>query len=74
MKISVKLKECRALGITLLASLAGLVCCGMFDFIFYGPKPIQIFFMLSGVIEAVRRLYGRKLSDDEYFEFDLRKT
>lgn len=74
MKISVKLKECRALGVTLLASLVGLVCCGMFDFIFYGPKPIQIFFMLSGVIEAVRQLYGRKLSGDEYFSFDLRGT
>lgn len=72
-KISVKLKEARPLGITLIASLAGLVCCGMFDFIFYGPKPIQIFFLLAGLIEAVRRFYARKLSGDEKFEFDIKK-
>lgn len=72
-KISVKLKEARALGVTLIASLAGMVCCGMFDFIFYGPKPIQIFFMLAGLIEAVRRLYERQLSGDEKFEYDIKE-
>ena len=72
-KIAVKLKESRPLSVTLIASLAGLVCCGMFDFVFYGPKPIQIFFMLAGLIEAVRRLYERNLSGDEKFEFDIKK-
>ncbi len=72
-KIAVKLKEARPLAVTLIASLAGLLCCGMFDFIFYGPKPIQIFFMLAGLIEAVRRYYDRKLSDDTFFEFDVKK-
>ncbi len=72
-KIAVKLKGGRAIGVTLIASLAGLVCCGMFDFVFYGPKPIQIFFMLAGLMEAVRRLYERKLTGDEKFEFDIKK-
>jgi hypothetical protein len=29
--------------------------------------------MLAGLIEAVRRLYERKLSGDEKFEFDIKK-
>lgn len=64
-KIAVKCKEGRALSVTLIASLAGFVCCGMFDFIFYGPKPIQIFFLLAGVIEAVRRLYEKKINENK---------
>jgi len=60
-KIAVKCKEGRALCVTLIASLAGFVCCGMFDFIFYGPKPIQIFFLLAGLIEAVWLLYSKNL-------------
>ncbi len=69
-KIAVKLKEARPIAVTLIASVAGLVCCGMFDFIFYGPKPIQIFFLLAGLIEAVRKLYEKQLSGDERFEFE----
>ncbi len=72
-RLAVKMKEARPLAVTLLASLAGLTCCGMFDFIFYGPKPIQIFFMLAGLIEAVRRFYERKNTGDEKFEFDIEK-
>ncbi len=59
-KIALKQKEARPVSVTLIASLAGLTCCGMFDFVFYGPKPIQIFFMLAGLMEAVRRLYLKK--------------
>ena len=72
-RLALKTKEARPLSVTLIASVAGLTCCGMFDFVFYGPKPIQIFFMLAGLIEAVRRLYERQLSSDEKFEFDIEK-
>ena len=64
-KLAVKQKEARPVSVTLIASLAGLVCCGMFDFVFYGPKPIQIFFMLAGLIEAVRRVYLQSGSADK---------
>ncbi len=70
-KIALKVSSSRAISVTLLASLAGMMCCGMFDFIFYGPKPIQIFFMLAGLIEAVRKIYEKQITGDEKFEFDV---
>lgn len=69
-KLAIKVKESRTLAVTLLASLGGMMCCGMFDFIFYGPKPVQIFFMLAGLIEATRRLYERRLEGDKIFEYN----
>ncbi len=56
-RIAVKVKDGRSVGVTLLASLAGFICCGMFDYVFYGPKPIQIFMILTGLIEATCRVW-----------------
>ena len=43
----------RELGITLFASMAGFVLCGMTDCIFYGLKPLQYMMMVLGLSQAV---------------------
>lgn len=47
----------RELGVTLLASMAGFVLCGMTDCIFYGLKPLQYMMMVFGLSQTVFTLY-----------------
>ncbi len=60
----IKLIKCgekqRGYGITLLASVAGFVLCGMTDCLFYGFKPLQYLFMILGLSQAVFALYLKK--------------
>ncbi len=60
----VKLVKCgvkqRELGVTLFASVAGFVLCGMTDCLFYGLKPLQYFMMVLGLSQAVFAIYLKK--------------
>ena len=60
----VKLVKCgvkqRELGVTLFASVAGFVLCGMTDCLFYGLKPLQYFMMVLGLSQAVFVIYLKK--------------
>ena len=50
----------RQYGVTLLASVAGFLLCGMTDCLFYGFKPLQYFLMILGLSQAVSALYLKK--------------
>lgn len=50
----------RQYGVTLLASVAGFLLCGMTDCLFYGFKPLQYFLMILGLSQAVLALYLKK--------------
>ena len=50
----------RQYGVTLLASVAGFLLCGMTDCLFYGFKPLQYFLMIIGLSQAVLALYLKK--------------
>lgn len=53
-------KKQRELGVTLFASVAGFVLCGMTDCLFYGLKPLQYFMMVLGISQAVFAIYLKK--------------
>ena len=54
----------RCYAVTLFASVAGFVLCGMTDCLFYGLKPLQYFMMVMGIAQAVFTLC---LGDEEIF-------
>lgn len=60
----IRLAKCgtkqRELGVTLFASVAGFVLCGMTDCLFYGLKPLQYFMMVLGISQAVFAIYLNK--------------
>lgn len=53
-------KKQRELSVTLFASVAGFVLCGMTDCLFYGLKPLQYFMMVLGISQAVFAIYLKK--------------
>jgi hypothetical protein len=53
-------KKQRELGVTLFASVAGFVLCGITDCLFYGLKPLQYFMMVLGLSQAVFAIYLKK--------------
>lgn len=57
LKLFKKGKEQRYYAVTLFASMAGFVLCGMTDCLFYGLKPLQYFMMVFGISQAVFRLF-----------------
>ena len=59
-----KLKgKCRVYAITLFASVAGFVLCGMTDCLFYGLKPLQYLMMVLGLSQAVFAIYLNKQTE-----------
>ncbi len=59
-----KLKgRCREYAITLFASVAGFVLCGMTDCLFYGLKPLQYLMMVLGLSQAVFTIYLNKKTE-----------
>lgn len=50
-------KEGRPLAVAIIASLAGLLTCGITDYVLYGPKILQFFMMLLGLALAVKKIY-----------------
>lgn len=50
--------------VTLFASVAGFVLCGMTDCLFYGIKPLQYFMMILGLSQAVCLLYFNKIANN----------
>lgn len=62
----IRLAKCgtkqRELSVTLFASVAGFVLCGITDCLFYGLKPLQYFMMVLGISQAVFAIYLKKKS------------
>ena len=56
--------KAREYSVTLFASVAGFVLCGMTDCLFYGIKPLQYFMMILGLSQAVYLLYNNKTASD----------
>lgn len=52
--------KARAYSVTLFASVAGFVFCGLTDDLFYGIKPLQYLMMILGLTQAVYLLYFNK--------------
>lgn len=52
-------REGRALGVTFIASVAGFCACGVTEYILYGPKLVQFFFLLLGIASAASRIYRK---------------
>lgn len=52
-----KNKGSRPLAVTLCASIAGLMMCGVTDYIFYGLKLLMYFMLIFGLAESARRIY-----------------
>ncbi len=52
--------KCRDYAVTLFASVAGFVLCGMTDCLFYGLKPLQYLMMVFGLSQAVFSIYLNK--------------
>lgn len=52
--------KAKAYSVTLFASVAGFVFCGMTDDLFYGIKPLQYLMMIFGLSQAVYLLYFNK--------------
>lgn len=50
--------------VTLFASVAGFVLCGMTDCLFYGVKPLQYLMMVLGLSQTVYMLYFNKSADN----------
>ncbi len=55
--------KCREYAITLFASVAGFVLCGMTDCLFYGLKPLQYLMMVLGLSQAVFAIYLNKQTE-----------
>lgn len=53
-------KKQRELSVTLFASVAGFVLCGITDCLFYGLKPLQYFMMVLGLSQAIFAIYLKK--------------
>jgi O-antigen ligase len=61
-RLFVKGGKARAYSVTLFASVAGFVFCGLTDDLFYGIKPLQYLMMVFGLSQAVYLLYFNKKS------------
>lgn len=57
LKLFKKGNEQRSYAVTLFASAAGFVLCGMTDCLFYGLKPLQYLMMVFGISQAVFNLF-----------------
>lgn len=57
-KLCIRSKEGRPLGVALIASITGLLSCGMTDYVLYGPKVLQYFMMILGLALAAKRIYA----------------
>lgn len=55
--------DARRFAVTLFASVAGFLLCGMTDCVFYGLKPLQYMMMVLGLSQAVITLYLNKKND-----------
>ena len=64
LKLLKKGKEQRYYAVTLFASVAGFVLCGMTDCLFYGLKPLQYIMMVFGISQAVFNLF---IKDEELY-------
>lgn len=53
----------RGIAVTLFASIAGFLLCGMTDCIFYGLKPLQYLMIILGFSQAVFAIYLNKQKD-----------
>lgn len=61
-RLFIKGGKARSYAVTLFASVAGFVLCGMTDCLFYGIKPLQYLMMVLGLSQAVFLLYFNKKS------------
>lgn len=70
MKLCIRSKEGRPLGVALLASFAGFLTCGITDYVLYGPKILQYFMMILGLTLAAKKIYLPKTAGDMSIEFE----
>ncbi len=56
-------EKARSYAVTLFASIAGFVFCGMTDCLFYGVKPLQYFMLILGLSQAVYTMCCSKTAD-----------
>lgn len=56
-RLALKGREQRYVAVTLFASVAGFVMCGMTDCVFYGLKPLQYMMLILGLSQAAFSLY-----------------
>lgn len=61
-RLFIKGGKARSYAVTVFASVAGFVLCGMTDCLFYGIKPLQYLMMVFGLSQAVFMLYFNKKS------------
>ncbi len=64
-RLFVKGGKARAYAVTLFASVAGFVFCGLTDDLFYGIKPLQYLMMIFGLSQAVYLLYFNKKANSD---------
>lgn len=57
--------KAKAYAVTLFASVAGFVFCGLTDDLFYGIKPLQYLMMILGLSQAVYLLYFNKKANSD---------
>lgn len=56
-RLALKGQKQRYVAVTLFASVAGFVMCGMTDCVFYGLKPLQYMMLILGLSQAAFSLY-----------------
>lgn len=56
-RLALKGQEQRYVAVTLFASIAGFVMCGMTDCVFYGLKPLQYMMLILGLSQAAFSIY-----------------
>jgi len=56
-KLGIRSKEGRSLGVAVIASITGFLTCGMTDYVIYGAKVLQYFMMILGLALAARRIF-----------------
>ena len=73
-KICRKSKKFKALGVTFIASAAGLFVCSVTDYPFYGPKLLQYFFIIAGLSQAARLVSVKVEKEEKPKEEKLAET
>lgn len=65
-KTAKRTNEGRTVAVTMIASLVGFLFCGMTDYIFYGPKTIQLFMMFTGLAYAITKIKFQDIDEKNY--------
>ncbi|MEI6580512.1 MAG: O-antigen ligase family protein, partial [Eubacteriales bacterium] len=64
-KLCLRSKEGRPLAVGIIASIAGILTCGITDYVLYGPKVLQYFLMILGLALAAKRIYTQNATDEQ---------